>query len=82
VEEEELRELLDEAARHAEELLRTLKHYREYLLNTPILKMTPEDLALVRETTKKIRAIESFLAAQRKHLIGKETALRVAPARG
>jgi len=53
VEEEELRELLDEAARHAEELLRTLKHYREYLLNTPILKMTPEDLALVRETTKR-----------------------------
>ena len=53
MEEEELRELLDEAARHAEELLRTLKHYREYLLNTPILKMTPEDLALVRETTKR-----------------------------
>ena len=53
MEEEELRELLDKAARHAEELLRTLKHYREYLLNTPILKMTPEDLALVRETTKR-----------------------------
>jgi len=66
VEEEHLRELLDDAARQAEGLLRTLRHYREYLLHIPIQKMTPDDLRLVRETTEKIRAIEMFLAAQHK----------------
>jgi len=67
VENEELRELVDAAVRQAEELLQTLNQYREHLLNTPILKMTPEDLAQLRETAEKIRAIEKFLTAQRKY---------------
>jgi len=68
MEEPDLRELLEVAARkHAEELLRTLRQYQRYLRNTPIRKMTPQNLAQVRETTEKIHATEKFLASQRKH---------------
>src|SRR5215831_11481598 len=67
VEEEDLRELLGDAIRQAEELLQTLNQYRDNLLITPVLKMTAEDLVQLRETTEKIRAIEKFLAAQHKH---------------
>ena len=67
MEEEDLRELLGDAIRQAEELLQTLNQYRDNLLITPVLKMTAEDLAQLRETTEKIRAIEKFLAAQHKH---------------